>query len=219
MVDDGIAHDRFDAATWPSSNHAYPDAPTTYRGCAATGRSDAECVVTCTSCHDAHGSSNAYLLRETVIPPDFATFTITSASWDPDLMEATLEYVTPSGLACTATDASGCAVGLGVNIVVTGVDRPGYEGSFTTTNTGGEDGGPITFDLTTDPGGSGSSGGTVAPPGSFTMTGFDGSPAFDTILRSWCLTCHIERGTDHETGSCIGCHTHEVLGVGEDQQL
>ena len=217
MVNDGAAHELFDSATWPNSNHAYPDAPSTYNSCDARGVSNANCVVTCTNCHDPHGSTNTFMLRETVVPPDYVTFTVTNASWASGQGGvATLEYRTPSGLACTASVKTGCTVGEGVTITVTGVTWAGYNGTFVTTNSAvGGQAGPITYALT-NPNGSGPTGGTVAPPTSYTMTGWDGS---STNIRAWCLTCHIERGTDHKTGACTDCHTHDISSIGAATQL
>lgn len=78
---DGTAHDTFDIASWkvgPHGDTSLDPTQLTYPSCAARGLTGPECVVTCTACHDFHGTSNAYMLRETVDAPDSdATATIT----------------------------------------------------------------------------------------------------------------------------------------------
>jgi predicted CXXCH cytochrome family protein len=187
------------------SNHTPPDAAVnSYEGCKVRGLAEADCTLACTNCHDSHGSSNAMLLRDVLVPPDWQAFTITSATWSGGT--ATLEYTTSSGLVCTAADMSGCAIDLGYTVTVQGVGLAGYNGTFVTTNAATNHG-PIEYSLPADPGGP-SSGGTVAPPSSYTLTGWDGN--FDTLPRDFCFTCHTERGKDHKSGSaCTSCHRHD----------
>ncbi|MGZ4149922.1 MAG: hypothetical protein ACXVQJ_07780, partial [Actinomycetota bacterium] len=73
---DGTPHDTFSQASWFAGAHGDPTRdPTTldYRGCDARGLTGPQCTVTCTACHDWHGSSNAYMLREQVVSPDDPT--------------------------------------------------------------------------------------------------------------------------------------------------
>jgi predicted CXXCH cytochrome family protein len=51
---DGTPHDQFSSAEWFGSARHGP-----------TGAN-----LACTACHDIHGSSNAWMLRETVVSPD-----------------------------------------------------------------------------------------------------------------------------------------------------
>jgi predicted CXXCH cytochrome family protein len=59
---DGTPHDTFTAADWLTLS---PHGPSATDG-----------GIACTACHDPHGSSNAYLLREAVASPDGATTAI-----------------------------------------------------------------------------------------------------------------------------------------------
>jgi predicted CXXCH cytochrome family protein len=194
---DGNVHDKFAAAQWPTSRHGDPTQdPTklTYRGCANRGLSGAACVVTCTNCHDFHGSSNAYMLRERVVAPDAVTFTVTSASWRRGVVTLT---ITPTH-----------SIGYGIPIVVSGITPAGYNGSFVTTNSNA--GTSITYDLAANPG-TYVDGGTVTARSTSTITGFG---ALDTAsdrakLQTFCLTCHTERGTNHKPDQlCTACHYH-----------
>ena len=197
MVNDG--NEEF-AAGYPG-NHATPDAPGNYAGCAARGVSNANCVITCTACHDSHGSSNAMILRDTIVPPDWQAYTITNATWAGGTV--TLSYRDAAGRICSPGNTGGCSVSVGVPITVAGITPTGYNGSFTTTQSGLA---PIQYALTPDPGAY-VNGGTVAPPRSYTLTGWNGN--MDTLPRQWCLTCHISRGSDHKSGStCTSCHRH-----------
>lgn len=69
---DGTPHDEFTYAEWTSEA---PHGPTGAR-------------LACTACHDFHGSSNAYMLRERVVSPDGAStssvtgFGAVQAHWD-----------------------------------------------------------------------------------------------------------------------------------------
>ena len=56
--DDTNVHDKFTLAEWNASARHGP----------------AEANLACTACHDFHGSSNAYMLRERVVSPDGAAF-------------------------------------------------------------------------------------------------------------------------------------------------
>ncbi|MBI2238958.1 MAG: hypothetical protein HYU54_10620 [Actinobacteria bacterium] len=78
---DGNIHDKFDASIWTNSRHGDPTKDPTklnYMGCADRGLTGPNCVITCTACHDFHGSTNAYMLRQNIDAPDTtATYTMT----------------------------------------------------------------------------------------------------------------------------------------------
>jgi predicted CXXCH cytochrome family protein len=77
---DGTPHDTFSEASWYAGAHGDPtlDPSTlTYRGCDARGLTGPQCTITCTACHDWHGSSNAYMLREQIVSPDYSSSTAT----------------------------------------------------------------------------------------------------------------------------------------------
>lgn len=226
LVDDGASHEQFSAADWAISNHGNATFTLdTYNGCDAAGVLRADCVVTCTNCHDPHGSSNPFTLRERVIPPDWVAFTVTEASYAAPKGggggpgEVTLTYTTPSGLACAGRNGPGCTVAGGVQLTLTGVTGIA-DGTYTTTNDmGGPASNPITFDYaggTADFTNACTGTCTAAPPQFGVMTGWDGSSA---AVRAWCLTCHIERGTEHKSGACTNCHTHEASSAGSATQL
>lgn len=192
---DTNVHDKFAASEWSTSRHGDPSAlPNSYPGCANRGLTASQCVVTCTSCHDFHGSSNAYMLRQNVVAPDAVTFTVTDATWTSGKVTLT---ITPTK-----------SIADGISIVVSGIVPSGYSGTFVTTNT--NTGNTITYDLASDPG-TYTSGGTVTARSTYTLTGFT---ALDTAsdrlkLQTFCLTCHIEQGASHNaTKLCTECHFH-----------
>ncbi len=194
---DGNAHDKFAATQWSTARHGNPTltpSSLSYKGCANRGLSGSACVVTCSNCHDFHGSSNAYMLRENVVAPDAVVYTVTNASWKSGVVTLT---ITPPN-----------SIGLGVQIVVAGITPSGYNGTFTTTNS--NTGNTITYALAANPG-IYTSGGTVTPRTTNTITGFTAlNTAADRLkLQTFCLTCHIERGTSHQSGNlCTECHYH-----------
>ncbi|NIA24949.1 MAG: hypothetical protein GWP04_05205 [Gammaproteobacteria bacterium] len=70
--DDGRPHDRFTAAIWEDTSGGDKHGP-------RLGN------LACTACHDFHGSSNAYMLKENMVSPDgttTATFTNYDAMWE-----------------------------------------------------------------------------------------------------------------------------------------
>lgn len=178
---DGTAHDTFTAVDWYSSA---PHGPV-------------EANLACTACHDPHGSSNAYALREKVVVADPEIHGVTDASWENGVATLTLEEAT---------------IGPGVTVIVSGVISgtvpEGFNGTFVTTN---PDAGPvITYDLPTDPGPF-QGGGRVAPDRSSVVTGF-GALETDVdrqSIRTFCVTCHVEVEPDHGQGRlCTACHSH-----------
>jgi predicted CXXCH cytochrome family protein len=78
---DGRPHDRFDLSWFLSgagSAHGNPAyTPSSYPGCPP----GEPCELACTACHDFHGSTNAYMLRENIASPDFGPLAVISATW------------------------------------------------------------------------------------------------------------------------------------------
>jgi predicted CXXCH cytochrome family protein len=193
---DGLPHDQFDLA-WFLSDSAHgsdtydPGASGTpsYPGC-PPGQ---PCELACTACHDFHGSSNAYMLREDIASPDYGPIAVTSATWAGGT--ATLTLVGPHEIL--------------VSWYVTVTGTSGYEGTWEVTAVTAD---TISFELSGSA--SDTSGGTL----STNIEGYGGlnANADRMKLQAFCLTCHPEQSSTHglvdddtEPTLCTSCHNHD----------
>lgn len=204
---DGQTHDKFTAtwfATGAGSAHGNPSyTSNTYLGCPPGG----PCTLACTACHDFHGSSNASMLREDIVSPDYRPLAITAATWDG----------TGGGTATLTVGPHGMAKDW--YVTVAGTNPVGFDGTWVLTSVTAT---TVSFALPTDPGAF-VSGGTLTTGGpenrspTATITGFGAlNDATDQAkLQTFCLTCHLEQSSTHESGTlCTECHNH---GTGTQQ--
>ena len=207
---DGGAHDRFDLSWFLSganSAHGNPAfTPSDYPGC-PPGR---PCELACTACHDFHGSSNAFMLREDITSPDYRPLSVTSATW-------TMGQEGQPGTAELTVGLHGIVEGWVVT--VTGMDPSGYDGVWTVTAVTAT---TISFELDPDPGplvsgGTLITGGPENRPSSAIIAGFGGldTPFDRDMLQTFCLTCHLEQSSSHQAGTlCTQCHSHDPNSPG-----
>ncbi len=203
VVQDG--HDLFALADYASSAHGV----TTQVGPGYLACPPGQpCDLACTACHDFHGSTNAFMLRESIVSPDYGPSTV---------LEAT---ATGDGIVnATATLRIGPhAIGIGFVVDVSGVIPAEYDGTFTVTSAGPN---TISYVLPTsvvpadglggsvDPGGVGS-----GRPYTATVTGYGATDTASDLskIRTFCLTCHLEVDTSTHDGqpdqACTDCHDH-----------
>jgi len=196
---DGRPHDRFDLSWFLSgagSAHGNPAyTPSDYPGCPP----GEPCELACTACHDFHGSTNAYMLREDIASPDFGPLAVISATWAAGDL----------GLPGTAELTVGPhRIAEGWIVTVSGMDPSGYDGVWTVTAVTATS---VSFELDPDPGPF-VSGGTLDTGGSASITDFGGldTPSDRNKLQTFCLTCHPEQSSSHENGTlCTTCHSHD----------
>lgn len=204
---DGQEHDKFSSswfATGAQSAHGNPSyVSSSYLGCPPGG----PCTLACTACHDFHGSSNAYMLRENIVSPDYQPLAITAATWDG----------TGTGTATLTVGPHGMAKDWYVTVI--GMNPVGFNGTWVLTSVTPT---TVSFHLPTDPGAF-VSGGTLTTGGpedrspTATITGFGAlNDATDQAkLQTFCLTCHLEQSSTHQSGTlCTECHNH---GTGTQQ--
>lgn len=208
---DGRPHDTFDL-TWfltgADSAHGNPAfTPSDYLGCPP----GEPCELTCTACHDFHGSSNAYMLREDVASPDYHPLTVTSATWTPGQGNS-------PGIAELTVGLHG--IGEDWTVAVSGMNPSGYDGVWTVTAVTAT---TVSFEVDPDPGPF-VSGGTLDTGGpenrsySSTIVNFGGLDiASDrNKLQAFCLTCHLEQSSSHQGGQlCTECHNHSSSSLQE----
>jgi hypothetical protein len=232
LVDDSAAvntggdlnnHDMFTQADWTANSRHQDTVSTTYKAgtpagsvCqTSTGTTSDKCKVTCTNCHDVHGSTNAWMLREDVVSPDrYQNYTITGATW----VSGTI----------TLTTSVAPSLQTSYQVVVSGVASGGpgdYNGIFDVNSVSGttvtlqcaglNPAPPLSFcDLTTNPGTytPGQTGGRLVV-GRLTLTDMNGTTTGNDPyeLQSFCRTCHVERGTHNGPNPdrmCTDCHYH-----------
>jgi hypothetical protein len=197
---DGTPHDTFTSAWFTGgarSAHGNPSyVPGKYLGC-PPGQ---PCTLACTACHDFHGSSNAFMLRETIVSPDYRPLPVTNATW----------ANAGGGTATLTVGRHGMAKDWVVTVA--GVTPAAYNGTWTLTSVTLD---TVSFRLSTNPGNGGggtlTTGGPENRPTTATIVNFGG---LDTApdrnkLQTFCLTCHLERSSSHQGGKlCTECHNH-----------
>jgi predicted CXXCH cytochrome family protein len=199
---DGTPHDTFSYAWFTGgakSAHGNPSfVSTRYLGC-PPGQA---CTLACTACHDFHGSSNAFMLRETIVSPDYRPLAVTDATW----------ANAGGGTATLTVGAHGMARDW--IVTVTGVTPAAYNGTWSLTSVTAT---TVSFRLNTNPGSGG--GGTVAtggPENRPTTASIVNYGGLDTAsdrnkLQTFCLTCHLEQRSNHQGGKlCTECHNHST---------
>jgi len=192
------AHDKFDLSWFlEGSDSAHgnpqyePDASgdPSYPGCPP----GEPCELACTACHDFHGSSNAYMLRENIASPDYGPLEVTAATW---AIETATLTVGPHGILA--------------GWYVTVIGTSGYDGTWPVTAVTAD---TISFALAADPG-TFTSGGTL----STRIEGYGGLNVNSDRkkLQAFCLTCHPEQLSTHglvdgdgNTTLCTSCHNHD----------
>jgi len=203
---DGSVHDKFDVERFSNSAHGSPRyVAVDYIACPG----DRPCSLACTACHDFHGSSNAYMLRENVISPDYRPYPVTDASYTPPGAPGA------PGIATLTIGRHGLAADW--SITVSGVNPPEYNGTFVVaavTET------TVSYALyppsPPSPYGGGGQADPSGPEGqtySSTVTGFGGldTPSDRAKLQVWCLSCHLEQSYEHRSNQlCTRCHSHFI---------
>lgn len=205
LADDG-AHDRFAVGTYLSSAHGDPSYVSGSYDACPPGE---PCNLACTACHDFHGSTNAFMLRERITSPDYGPVDVLVAEW---LAETVTE---PAMATLTLANMGGIQTGFYVDI--SGVSQDEYNGTFEVIDTTAS---TITYELplTVDPGPG--VGGRADPrgvgdarPSSATVSGFGATnaPADIARLQTFCLTCHLEQSPSHFADQlCTLCHDHSA---------
>jgi hypothetical protein len=200
---DGTPHDTFSYTrftTGAASAHGNPSYTLMNNGYAGCPPGQ-DCTLACTACHDFHGSSNAFMLREDIVSPDYRPLAISAASWSAaDGGTATLT-VGPHGIAKDWY------------VTVTGMAPAGYDGTWVLSSVTAT---TVSFSMASDPGpfvtgGTLTTGGPENRPYAATIVGFGGlDTAGDrSLLQTFCLTCHLEQSSTHQSGKlCTACHDH-----------